>query len=82
VVSRHLTSGNIEAFTRSLAKESWNDVLNQSDINASLKALIDNVLYCFETAIPYKKRIVRNLKNKNWPSMGIIISSKENELAK
>ena len=77
VVRRPLTNRNIEEFTRSLAKESWNDVPNQSDVNTSLKAFMDSFLYCFETAIPYKKKLVRNLKNKNWLSMGLIISSKK-----
>jgi hypothetical protein len=73
VVRRHLTNRNIQEFIRLLAKESWNDVLNHSDVNASLKAFMDSFLYCFETAIPYKKKIIRNMKNKNWLSMGLII---------
>jgi hypothetical protein len=77
VVRRHLTNRNIEAFTQLLAKESWNDVLNQSDVNASLKAFMDSFLYYFETAIPYKKKIIRNLENKKWLSMGLIISSRK-----
>jgi hypothetical protein len=38
---------------------------------------MDSFLYCFETAIPYKKKIIRNLKNKNWLSIGLTISSKK-----
>jgi hypothetical protein len=56
VVRRYLTNRNIEDIIRSLAKESWNDVLKQSDVNASLKAFMHSLLYCFETGIPYKKK--------------------------
>jgi hypothetical protein len=34
-------------------------------------------LYCFETAIPYKKKIERKVENKNLLSMGLINSSKK-----
>ena len=53
---RHLSKRNIEEFIRLLAKESWMDVLNHSDVHASLKAFMDIFRYCFETAIPYKKK--------------------------
>ena len=77
MVRRRLTIRNIEEFTRSLAKESLNDVLNQSDVSASLKALMDSFLYFYETAFPYKKKVVSNLKSKNCLSMGLIIGSKK-----
>jgi hypothetical protein len=77
VVIRHLTNRNIEEFTRLLAKKLWNDVLNQSDVNASLKEFMDSFCFCFETAIPYKRIKIRNLENNNWLSLGLKISSKK-----
>ncbi len=55
-VGRHLSKRNIEEFIRLLAKESWMDVLNHSDVHASLNAFMDSFRYCFETAIAYKKK--------------------------
>ena len=74
---RHLSNRNIEEFIRLLAKESWMDVLNHSDVHASLNAFMDSFRYCFETAVPYKKKIISTLNNKNWLSRGLIISSKK-----
>ena len=77
VIRRHLTNRNIEEFTRLLAKESWNDVLNQSDVSASLKEFMDSLCFCLETAIPYKKITIRHQKNKNSLSLGLKISNKK-----
>jgi hypothetical protein len=55
VVGRLLTNRNREEFTCLLAKESWDDTFNQSDLNTSSKAFMKSFLYCLETAIPYKK---------------------------
>jgi len=46
-----------------LSKESWNEVLKHSDVNASLQAFMDIFLFCFETAIPYKGIKLRERKN-------------------
>ena len=40
-VRRQLTNNNIEKFKNLLSKESWNEVLNYSDVNSSLKAFMD-----------------------------------------
>jgi hypothetical protein len=76
VVGRHLTNRNREEFICLVAKESWDDNLNQSDVNASLKAFMKSFLYCLDTTIPYKK-LKRNVNNKNWLSMSLINSSKK-----
>jgi hypothetical protein len=44
VVERHLTNSNREEFTCLLAKERWDDTLNQSDVNASSKAFTETFL--------------------------------------
>jgi len=77
VAKRYFTNRNIEEFTQLLAKESWSEVLNHSDINASLREFVDSFLHCFEIAFPYMKKRVRNFKNKNWLTMGLIISCKK-----
>jgi len=51
--------------------------LYHSDVNAFLRVFMDSFIHCFEIAFPYMKKRVRNFKNKNWPTMGLIISCKK-----
>jgi len=74
---RHLTKSNTEELKQLLSKESWNEVLKHSDVNASLQAFMDTFLFCFETAIPYKRIKLRERKNNRWLSKGLINSSKK-----
>jgi len=56
VLRRQLTNNNIEDFKNLLTKESCNEVFNHTDINSSLKAFMDIILFCLETTIPYKRQ--------------------------
>jgi hypothetical protein len=67
-VRRQLTNNNIEELKILLSKESWNEVFNHSDVNSSLKAFMDIFLFCFETAIPYKKLKLREIRDNRWLS--------------
>ncbi|MDR2880066.1 MAG: endonuclease/exonuclease/phosphatase family protein [Fusobacteriales bacterium] len=80
IMRRQLTKENINEFSRLLAKESRNEVLKHSDVNASLKAFMNGLLYCFDTTIPYKKNIVKKSTNKKWFSRSLMISSKKMKL--
>jgi len=50
VVRRQLTNNSIEEFKYLLSKKLWNEIFNHSDVNSSLKALLDIFLYCFDIA--------------------------------
>jgi hypothetical protein len=71
-----LINNSIEEFKNLLSKESWNEVFNHSDVNSSLKAFMDNLLFYFETAFPYKRVKLKEIRNNGWLSEGLIVSSK------
>jgi hypothetical protein len=73
---RQLTNNNTEELKNSLSKQSWNEVFNHSDVNSSLKAFMDIFVFCFDTAIPYTRLKLREIRNKRWLSKGLINSSK------
>jgi len=75
-VRRQLTNINIEEFKNLLSMESWNEVFNHSDENSSLKAYMDIFLFCFETAVAYKRQKLGEIRNNRWLSKGLINSSK------
>jgi hypothetical protein len=66
VMRRQLTNNTIEEFKNLLSKESWNEVFYHSDINSSLKAFLDNGLYYFDIAVPYKRVKLGEMINKRW----------------
>jgi hypothetical protein len=70
-VRRQLTINNVDGLKNLLSKESWNEVFNHS----SLKAFMDIFLFCFETAIPYRRMKLREIRNNRWFSKGLINSS-------
>jgi hypothetical protein len=75
IVKRQFTDHGIEDFNNLLSQESWDEVVNLSDVNASLKAFVDIFLYFFNITFPYKGVKLREKKNKRWLSKGLIISS-------
>jgi hypothetical protein len=75
IVKRHFTNHSIEEFITLLSQESWVEVVNQSDVNASLYAFLLIFLHCFNIAFPYKRVKLRERVNKRWLSKGLITSS-------
>jgi hypothetical protein len=73
---RQFTNNSVEEFKNLLSKQPWNEVFNHSDANSSLKAFIDILLHCFNTALPYKRVKSSDTINKRWISKGLIVSSK------
>jgi hypothetical protein len=65
----------IEDFKNLLSQESWEEVVDLSDVNASLKAFLDIFLYFFNITFPYKRIKLKKKMNKRWLSKGLIISS-------
>ena len=52
---RQFTKNRVKELKNLLSQESWNEVINYSDVNLSLRAFLDNFLYCFDVAFPYKR---------------------------
>jgi exonuclease III len=75
VYRRQFTKNRVEEFKNLLSQETWNEVSDCSDVNLSLKAFLDNFLYSFDVAFPYKRVKLREKVNKRWLSKGLIISS-------
>jgi hypothetical protein len=75
IVKRQFPNHSVKEFINLLSQESWDEVVNYSDVNAALKAFLDIFLHCFNIAFPYKKVQLREKVNKSWLSKGIIISS-------
>jgi hypothetical protein len=58
-----------------LSQESWDEVVNDSDVNASVEVFLFTFLHCFNIAFPYKRVKLRERVNKRWLSKGLITSS-------
>jgi hypothetical protein len=74
-VKRQFTNHRVEEFKNLLSQESWDEVGNQSVVNASLEAFLHIFLHCFNIAFPYKRVKLRERVNKRWLSKGLITSS-------
>ena len=75
IVKRQFTDHRVEDFKNLLSQESWDEVVDLSDVNASLKAFLDIFLYLFNITFPYKRVKLKEKVNKRWLSKGLIISS-------
>jgi hypothetical protein len=75
IVERQFTNHRVEEFINLLSQESWDEVVNHSDVNASLYAFLFTFLRCFNIAFPYKRVKLRERVNKRWLSKGLITSS-------
>jgi hypothetical protein len=73
---RQFTNNSVEEFKNLLSKQPWNEVFNNSDVNSSLKAFMDILLHCFNTAFPYKGVKSRDTISKRWLSKGLMVLSK------
>ena len=47
IVKRQFTDHRVEDFKNLLSQESWDEVVDLSDVNASLKAFLDIFFVCF-----------------------------------
>ena len=74
-VKRQFTDHKVEDFKNLLSQESWDEVVDLSDVNASLKAFLDIFLYLFNIIFPFKRVKLKEKLNKRWLSKGLIISS-------
>jgi hypothetical protein len=75
IVKRNFTNYRVEEFINVLSQESWDAVVNQSDINSSLDGLLLIFLQCFNIVFPYRRVKLRDRVNKSWLSKGLITSS-------
>jgi hypothetical protein len=75
IVKRQFTNSTVEEFMNLLSQESWVEVFNQSDVNASLEAFLLIFLHYLNIAFPYKRVKLRERVNKRWLSKGLITSS-------
>jgi len=76
VPRRQLTNNNIEEFKNLLSKESWKEVFNHTDVNCSLKAFMDNFMFCLESTITYKRQKLKVIKNNMWLSKRYLMQVK------
>ena len=75
IVKRQFTNSRFEEFMYLLSRESWVEVVNQSDVNAALEAFSLIFLHCFNITFPYKRVKLREWINKRWLSKGLKTSS-------
>jgi len=57
IEKRQFTNSRVEEFINLLSQESWVEVINQLDVNASVEAFLRIFLHYFNIAFPYKKKI-------------------------
>jgi hypothetical protein len=77
IVKRQFTNHGVEESKNLLSQESWDETVNQSDVdvNASLEAFLLIFWHCFNIALPYKRVKLRERVNKRWLTKGLITSS-------
>jgi len=75
IVKRQFSNHRIDEFKNLLAQVSWDEVVMQSNVNASLEQFLQIFSHCFNTAFPYKRVKLTERINKKWLSKGLITSS-------
>jgi hypothetical protein len=75
IKSRQYSEKSVEEFKCLLNKESWQEVLQTSEVNSTLLVFMDIFGYYFNTAFPYKLINLSKTYNSKWFIKGIKISS-------
>ena len=53
---RQFTNSRVEEFINLSSQESWIEVINQLDVNASVETFLHTFLHYFNIAFPYKRK--------------------------
>jgi hypothetical protein len=80
IKKRQFSEANVQEFLYLLNQVTWQDVYEESDVNAKLSTFMDVFLHCYNNAFPIKTVYVRDTIKNNWIIQGIKISSKKMQL--
>jgi hypothetical protein len=77
VLKRRFGNSNIREFQYLLEKETWQEVLEETDINVKTKVFMNIVVHLFDIAFPLELRHKKKSSRNGWITQGIKISSKK-----
>jgi hypothetical protein len=75
VKKRLITKSGVSSFIELLKSESWNNILNQNDVNQSFNLFFNTFLIAFDSCFPIQY-VTRNITNNQWITTGIKTSCK------
>ena len=73
---RKVNEHSINYFLNKLSCESWDTKFSTDDVNKMFNSFLDSYLKIFYSSLPLKRIHVKNKKNKNWITLGILTSFK------
>jgi exonuclease III len=77
VLNRHFRENNIREFKYLLNKETWQEVLTETKVNAKFEVLMNLFTHSFTTALPLEYTHKKKPPRKGWMTQEIKISSKK-----
>jgi len=77
VLKRHFGYDNIREFQYLLEKETWHEVLLETEVNAKFMVFMNSVLHFFDIAFPLEFRHRKKPLRNGWITQGIKMSSKK-----
>jgi len=77
---RQFSEANVQELLYLLNQVTWQEVYEESDINAKFSTFMDVFLHCYNNAFPIKTVFVSDTIKNNWITQGIKISSKKMQL--
>ena len=79
VLKRHFRENNIREFKYLLTKETWQEVLTETEVNAKFEVFMNLFMHSFDTAFPLELLHEKRPPSNGWITQGIKKSSKKNE---
>jgi hypothetical protein len=77
IKKRQFSEANVQEFVFLLNQVTWQEVYEESDVNAKFSTFMDVFLHCYNNAFPIKTVYVRDTIKNNWITQGIKICSKK-----
>jgi len=74
------SEGNVQEFLYLLNQFTWQEVYEESDVNAKFSTFMDVFLHCYNNAFPNTTVYVRDTIKNKWITQGIKISRKKMQL--
>jgi hypothetical protein len=80
ILKRHFRENNIGEFKYLLNKETWQEVLTETEVNAKFEVLMNLFMHSFDIAFPLEFTHEKRPPSNGWITQGIKISSKKMKL--
>jgi hypothetical protein len=77
---RHFGDENIREFRYLLEKETWQEVLAETEVNTKFEVFMKSVLHPFDIAFPLEFRYNKKSQRNGWITQGIKVASKKMRL--